>query len=715
VVEIGTLRTVELNGTWRVTRADDDVRRNAIGLDVDDDEWAEMAVPGHWRNHPDFADNDDPLLYRHRFSMPPPAAGQRRWVTFDGIFYQADVFLDGAYLGDPEGYFFPHSFDITALSRIEDEHVIAVEVACPPQRSYRGKRTITGIFQCWDGIDRDWNPGGLWRPVHVYDTGTVRIDRFRVLCRDADDIRAHLLLALRLDSDTARGVTVRTLVDGEVVAESERRLASGTNEARWGIDIADPALWWPRALGPQPLTTVAVEVIVDGEVSDRRERRTGLRHVAWNNWSCSVNGEQLFLKGANLLPTRAALADATVEELRHDVASAADAGLDALRVHGHVAPRPVYDAADELGILLLQDFPLQWGYARSVRSQAVRQAEAAVDVLGHHPSIVQWNAHNDPVAAGIGMDGDSARTRARYVIAQQLPSWNKSVLDRWVRRSFEQADPTRLVVPHSGVLPHLPLLDGTDSHFYFGWYHGDVRDIDRLAKTVPRVVRFVSEFGAQAVPDTADFIDADAWPDLEWEALARHHGLQKWVFDDRVPPDHFDTFDDWRHATQVYQAELLRHHIELLRKLKYRPAGGFCLFAWNDPAPLVSWSVLDHERRPKLGYHAVRAACEPVIVVTDRPPAIVAPGDVLHLDVHVVNDTRIPIESATVDIVASWSGGERRWRFGGDAGADDVAKVGTIDLEIPTTLGALTIDVRLDAEGVHATNHYGTAITAVPG
>jgi beta-mannosidase len=714
VVEIGTLRTVELNGTWRVTRADDDVRRNAIGLDVDDDEWAEMAVPGHWRNHPDFADNDDPLLYRHRFSMPPPAAGQRRWVTFDGIFYQADVFLDGAYLGDPEGYFFPHSFDITALSRIEDEHVIAVEVACPPQRSYRGKRTITGIFQCWDGIDRDWNPGGLWRPVHVYDTGTVRIDRFRVLCRDADDIRAHLLLALRLDSDTARGVTVRTLVDGEVVAESERRLASGTNEARWGIDIADPALWWPRALGPQPLTTVAVEVIVDGEVSDRRERRTGLRHVAWNNWSCSVNGEQLFLKGANLLPTRAALADATVEELRHDVASAADAGLDALRVHGHVAPRPVYDAADELGILLLQDFPLQWGYARSVRSQAVRQAEAAVDVLGHHPSIVQWNAHNDPIAAGIGMDGDSARARARYVIAQQLPSWNKSVLDRWVRRSFEQTDPTRLVVPHSGVLPHLPLLDGTDSHFYFGWYHGDVRDIDRLAKTVPRVVRFVSEFGAQAVPDTADFIDAEAWPDLDWETLARHHGLQKWVFDDRVPPDHFASFDEWRHATQVYQAELLRHHIELLRRLKYRPAGGFCLFAWNDPAPVVSWSVLDHERRPKLGYHAVRAACEPVIVVVDRPPAIVAPGEVLQLDVHVVNDTRIPIETATVDIVASWSGGERRWRFGGDAAADDVVKVGTIDLEIPIALGALTIDVRLDAEGVHASNHYGTAITALP-
>ena len=142
---------MELNGTWRVTPADDDVRRRAIGVDVDDDDWAEIEVPGHWRHHPDFANNDDPLLYRRRFTMPPPDELRRRWITLDGIFYQADVFLDGAYLGDPEGYFLRHSFDVTALSRIGDEHVLAIEVACSPQRHHRGKRNITGIFQHWDG------------------------------------------------------------------------------------------------------------------------------------------------------------------------------------------------------------------------------------------------------------------------------------------------------------------------------------------------------------------------------------------------------------------------------------------------------------------------------------------------------------------------------------------------------------------------------------
>ena len=44
---------------------------------------------------------------------------------------------------------------------------------------------------------RTRNPGGLWRPVCLYDTGPVHIDRLRVLCRDADARRAHLRISTR--------------------------------------------------------------------------------------------------------------------------------------------------------------------------------------------------------------------------------------------------------------------------------------------------------------------------------------------------------------------------------------------------------------------------------------------------------------------------------------------------------------------------------------
>jgi beta-mannosidase len=709
---------VDLCGTWRARSATDELRRIALGLDGVDDDWAEIAVPGHWRDHPEFAESDGPVLYRRRFTLAPPESDRRRWVCLDGVFYQADVWLDGAYLGDPEGYFFPHTFDISALSRLGDDHVLSIEVTCSPNHSYRGRRNITGIFQYWDGIDRAWNPGGLWRPVTVFDTGPVHIERLRVICRDADESRAHLRLYARLDSDSPRSVRLRTSADGLALDESEHPLATGTNEIEWTLDIASPALWWPRSIGSQQLTTIGVEVLVGGDVSDRAHRRTGFREVAWNNWLCSVNAERIFLKGANLLPTAVGLANASPDEVRGDLELAVEAGLDVLRVHGHIADRSLYDAADEMGVLLLQDFPLQWEHARSVRGEAVRQAVEAVNLLGHHPSIVQWTGHNDPAAAGVGLEGSTAKSRLRYVIGQQLPSWNRSVLDRWVKRAFEKADPSRPTVAHSGVLPHLPQLTGTDSHWYFGWYHGDAHELAELARTVPRTVQFVSEFGAQAVPTTATFIDASRWPALDWEALAEHHGLQKWVFDERVPPSDYPTFDAWRDATQLYQAHLLRLQIETLRRLKYRPTGGFCFFALNDPAPVVSWSVLDHRRVPKLGYIAVTDACRPVLVIADPLPPYVNAGDVVSLDVHVVNDTRRSIEAATVDVVTSWARGVRRWRFAGEIDPDSVAKVGTINLSVPDTLGALHVDFRLsfddDGHRQVITNGYTTAVTVPP-
>ncbi len=705
---------MQLSGAWLAAEADDDVRRNGIGLDTDDSGWSRIAVPGHWRDSPDFAVSDGPLMYRHRFTASPPAEGRRRWITLDGIFYQADVWLDGAYLGDPEGYFLGHSFDVTSLSRFGDQHVLAVEVTCSPQSGTAGRRNITGVFQTPAGIGSNRNPGGLWRPVSLYDTGPVQIDRLRVLCRDADTRRAHLRIATRLDSDRLTPVTMRTFVDGDQVDEQHQSIAAGRNDFEWTIDVTDPQLWWPRALGHQPLIDVDVEVIVDGEVSDRRQRRTGLRQIVWDDWVCSVNGERIFLKGANLLPTAAGPANATSEMIRADLRTAVDLGLDALRVHGHIADRVLYDAADEAGILLLQDFPLQWGHSRSVRHQAVEQARAAVDSLGHHPSIAMWTAHDDPSASDAGVGAPGWRGRARTVAAEQLPSWNKSVLDRWVKRAFERADSSRRVVAHSGVVPHLPQLDGTDSHLWFGWRHGEAEDLADFAARLPRMVRFVSEFGSDSPPASAPFIDEQLgsyeWPNLDWDRVQIDTGYQRAVTERSFPPTEFDSFGEWRDTLQYYQANVLKVQIETLRRLKYRPTGGFCFSSLNDSAPTISSSILDHERRPKVAYSAVAAACAPVLVVADALPDEFRPGERLDVDVHVVSDLREALDFAVVDAVASWSGGEQRWRFGGPIPADDVVKVGRIRLDIPDAIGAITLDLTLTSGDVTSDNRYTTTI-----
>ena len=701
---------MQLSGPWRASVADDELRRSAVGLDYDDAAWPEVAVPGHWRSHPDFATNDGPLLYRHSFHLDVPDDDERRFVTLEGVFYQADVWLDGAYVGDPEGYFFPHSFDITDLARLATDHVLAVEVACAPQSNRSAKRNITGVFQHWDAIDPRWNPGGLWRPVRIDSSGPVRIDRLRVLCRDANDARAHLRLHARLDSDRPRMVRLQTVVDDEVLAEREQSLARGLNEVDWDIDITDPELWWPWTMGEQHLTDVEVRVFVEQVVSDHRLVRTGLREVALQDWVFSVNGESLYTKGANLAPTRMALGEATPEELRRDVQLAREAGLDLIRVHGHISRPELYDAADELGMLVWQDFPLQWSYARSIRKEAVRQAREAVDLLGHHPSIAVWCAHNEPANVETERGQAIGSSPTKEILGQQLPSWNKSVLDRWVKRAFETADETRSTIAHSGVVPHLPMLDGTDSHLSFGWSRGEIRDLDGFAAAMPRMVRFVSEFGAQAVPNSADFMQPERWPVLDWTTLVEQHGMQLDVFEQRVSPSAYRSFDDWRVATQRYQSTLLRHHIETLRRLKYRPNGGFCFLMLNDSHPAVSWSVLDHDRLPKLAYQTVVDACRPVIVVADPLPEGVQAGDAIALDIHVVSDVRRLLEQVECTATLRWPGGGHTWRWQGDVAPDSCVRVGTVQFVVPDTAGELWLDLAVEHGDEVASNRYTTEV-----
>ena len=603
--------------------------------------------------------------------------------------------------------------------RARSEHSLAIEVACPRQQDRTAKRNLTGVFQHGDCLDPEWNPGGIWRPLRIEETGPVRIASLAVTCVEATTDRAVVEVRAVLDAKQRGAVELRTTVGDPRFGTqhaAEHQLAAGENRVTWRVTVNHPLLWWPHALGTQVLqeVTVAATPLDAGAASHIRTLRTGLRQVRMKRWILSVNGERLFLKGANLGPTRMALAEATAEELERDVVLAKDAGLDLLRVHAHISRPELYDAADRHGMLLWQDLPLQWGYARQVRKQAVRQAKEAVTALAHHPSVAIWCAHNAPLALDVNPADPTvnpARLAANMMAAQQLPTWNKTILDGSLKRALEHADPSRPVVAHSGILPH-PGSGGTDTHLYFGWYNGNERDFPRLVAAFPRLARFVTEFGAQAVPSgDVGFARPERWPDLEWEHLAAHHSLQRTFFErNGLDPAGFATFEAWRDATQAYQATVIKHHVEYLRRCKYRPTGGFAQFCFADGMPAVTWAVLGHDRLPKAGYQALADACAPVIVTADRPAASYAPGEAVAWDVHAVCDLRHPVVAIRVTATLSWSGGEERWGWEGDLAADSVERIGTIPVVIPDVPGPLILDLLLESADVKAHNRYESRI-----
>jgi beta-mannosidase len=676
---------------------------------LDDAGWSRVDVPGHWRSHPALAASDGPVLYRRAFDAPRLDARRRAFAVFDGIFYDGDVWLDETYLGATQGYFVTHEFEVTEALRAGEHHLLAVEVGCSGGGAGGTRRALNGVF-----ADLPGNPGGLWRPVRVVTTGPVHVGRARVLCTEAGEARGRLVVALTLDADLEVAGTggaplparLAVRVDdahGRILAEHARdvSLADGENHLSVDIDVERPPRWWPRSLGDQPLCRVGITVDVHDETSDEVSVRTGFREVRAKRLQFSVNGEPLFLHGASQGPVRTMLAEADAADFRRVVELALDAGLDLLRVHEHVSRPELYDAADEAGLLLWQDLPMRGRYARTARGQATAQARAMVDVLGHHPSIATWCAHDAPYlepAPGVASPPRGLRRRAAQAASLALPSWNKDVLDRSVARALHRADPSRPVLPHSGVPPG-PIVTTTDSHLVGGWHDGLLDGLAPTAARFPRLARFVSSFGAPSVPEADGPAPPDQWPNDAWARALSAPPYGDADIVELVPPASLPSFDAWAAATRERQAALVRLAVEDLRRLRDRPTTGFCLFCFADGAPSVSCAVVDHRHQPKPAYDALRDACRPVLAMLEPRSGAV----------HVVNDTRDELPDVVVRVrdTASLHG-----VWSGPASARAVSFVGRVP-DVRATRGDVVVTLEHAALGTVENRYPASMLQAV--
>lgn len=380
------------------------------------------------------------MLLRTTFTTPRVEPGQRLWVEAPGIADQADLWLDGAYLGDQDDYFRRHSYDITDLAGLAESHDLVLEV---------------------NGGEH----AGVWQPVSLRTTGAAHVRAVRVLTRDASEENAHVLLSASVDSSRALTCEVRTLIDGAEVDRHRLALAKGDNTVSWNIDVPNPPLWWPWFLGQPRLVDVAVEIIVDGEVSDAAKVRTGLRQATFQNWVCTVNGETLFLDGCYVTRPDVDLALATTEEIISPLVRARDKGLDLVRVHAHVAHPAFYAAADELGLLLLQDLPVR-GSGKRGRKLSARWIGGLVDTVGHHPSVL---------------------------------AWHHRALDQFTHRGLAKADPTRDSVGHLSTL--LPPSTRAKVGAWLGTLDAITRTTPEISiRALPNLARFVTHEEIELVP-----------------------------------------------------------------------------------------------------------------------------------------------------------------------------------------------------------------------
>src|SRR5215213_5522650 len=519
--------------------------------------WTPIRVPWHWQLEDAFVTYEGIVLYRCRFAQQRPPAETTLSLRFEGVYYAARVWLNGLYLGDHEGYFSAFEFDVTDVVVTDGENDLLVEVFSPEEAEENDRQTIGGVWARWDGMAPHINPGGIFKEVSVVVDGEVRV---RSLAAAADHTGrgvAHLDLYSR--QNTRAGVVGRIRPLGfeasEVEFEGEVLLEEGDNRIEIGFRVPDVRVWstWDR--GEQPL----YELVLWCAGTEERAR-FGARTVELRDWNVYLNGERVFLRGINYLPSDAYPARATEELLRADASLVRQGGMNAVRVHAHVADGGFYEACDELGLLVLQDFPLQWTHRRSVLGPAVAQAREMARILRGFPSVGIYLAHDEPFFVAppekwsiIGL----LRTAAE-VLSPRGMLWQRRVLDPAVMRAISEEDDGRPVIDAAGH----PL---TTNHLYFGWYYGKFRDLERVVKVFPGFSRLPTEYGAQALPDPESL--EEIWPSgtrPDWEGLSLNYRLQ---------PQRMLRYVPWKgdralfaRESQVYQAEVLKHATELFRR-----------------------------------------------------------------------------------------------------------------------------------------------------
>ncbi|MEY7975576.1 glycoside hydrolase family 2 protein [Streptomyces pilosus] len=563
-----------------------------------------------------------------------PGAYEQTDLVFDGLDTVAEILLDGRPLGRVRNMHRSYRFDVTGLSgrlavRFAPAHAEAEAV-----RGRLGERPgayaepYQYLRKMACSFGWDWGPtlvtAGIWRPVRLERWSTARIARVRPLVT-VEDGAGRVELAVEVERSRVEAPLAVEATVGGVSARAELDGTAGTVRLR----VPDARLWWPRGYGDQPLYDVELTLLHGEEALDCWRRRIGFRTVRLDTspdahgtgFTLVVNGERLFARGVNWIPDDVFPSRVTRDRYRRRLEQAAGAGVDLVRVWGGgiYESEDFYDACDELGLLVWQDFPFAcaaYPEEQPLRGEVEAEARENVVRLMPHPSLVLWNGNNENLwgfrdwAWEPALAGDS---------------WGEGYYLGVLPRVVAESDPTRPYTagsPWSGSWRHHPNDPAHGTHHSWEvWNRADYADY-RLD-----VPRFVAEFGWQAPPAHATLRRALPGEELAPDSPGMlHHQkaddgngkLQRGLARHFAVPE--GDFDRWHYLTQVIQARAVAAGVEHWRS-HWPVCAGTVVWQLNDCWPVTSWAAIDGDGREKPLYHELRR------LYADRLLTVRADGD----------------------------------------------------------------------------------------
>ena len=450
----GEQREINFNDHWRFSLGD---TPNAHLPTFNDAKWNEVTLPHDYsvdQTYTSAGEAESGFLpggagwYRKTFTLDPTWKESKRLsIHFDGVYMNAEVYLNGEKLGShPYGYT-AFSFELPKEHLQDGENVLAVKVdnKLPSSRWYSGS-----------GIYRDVTLT-VTDPVHVAPNGvTVTTPNIGTQTN-----KGLVEIATKVNNDgtvAAQNLTVKTTIlekstkkeVGTTTTSVNALDVNGSQTVNSQITVADPKMWNVWDQGDPDMYVVHTEIKKEQEVLDTYETEFGFRHFEFDqNNGFSLNGKAMKLRGVCMHHDQGALgSEAWRRAIERQVETLKKMGCNAIRVTHNPAAESLIEICNEQGMLVIDEAFDTWtnlkngntnDYAKHFNQPigegnhieggtpkmtwAEYDTKAMVERGKNAPSVIMWSLGNEIFE---GLNGN-ANVSNYHEIAKNLVDWVKQV------------------------------------------------------------------------------------------------------------------------------------------------------------------------------------------------------------------------------------------------------------------------------------------------